>query len=74
MPEVIVDFPASFKSKEIEAVINKIFGRSRIETIENKLCVSCDATNVSLADEESAKEYSISGMCQTCQDSTFGDE
>ena len=73
MPEIIIDLPPSFKSSEVEAVINKIFGRSRIETIENKSCVSCDATNVSLADEESAKEYSISGMCQTCQDSTFGE-
>ena len=74
MPEVIVDFPASFKSKEIESVLTAVFGRSRIETIENKSCVSCDATDVSFTDELSAIEYSIAGMCQTCQDSTFGDE
>ena len=74
MPEVIVDFPASFKSKEIEQLLTSVFGRSRIEAVENKLCVSCDATDVSLSDELSAIEYSISGMCQTCQDSTFGDK
>jgi hypothetical protein len=73
MPEVIVDFPASFKSKEIEQVLTAVFGRSRKETVENKTCVSCDATDVSFDDELSAIEYSISGMCQTCQDSTFGE-
>ena len=74
MPQIIVDLPPSFKAPEVDAVINKIFGRSRIQTIKDKSCVSCDATDVSFVDELSAIEYSISGMCQTCQDSTFGDE
>ena len=74
MPQVIVDFPASFKSKEIEQVLTAVFGRSRKETVENKSCVSCDAPDVSFTDELSAIEYSISGLCQTCQDDLFGDE
>ncbi len=74
MPQVIVDFPATFKNKEIESLLTAVFGRSRKETVENKSCVSCDATDVSFTDELSAIEYSISGMCQTCQDSTFGEQ
>ena len=74
MPQITVDFPATFKNKEIESVLTAVFGRSRIEAVKNKSCVSCDTTDVSFDDELSAIEYSISGMCQTCQDSTFGDE
>ena len=74
MPQITVDFPATFKNKEIESVLTAVFGRSRIEAVKNKSCVSCDTTDVSFTDELSAIEYSISGMCQTCQDSTFGDE
>ena len=36
------------------------------------LCTFCAITLDDFRDELSAKEYSISGMCQTCQDKTFG--
>jgi len=74
MPQITVDFPATFKSKEIEQVLTAVFRRSRIQSVKDKTCVSCDATDVSFTDELSVIEYSISGMCQTCQDSTFGDK
>jgi hypothetical protein len=36
------------------------------------VCTFCAITLDEFRDEMSAKEYSISGMCQTCQDKTFG--
>ena len=38
------------------------------------VCTYCAITLDDFRDELSAKEYSISGMCQTCQDKTFGDD
>ena len=35
-------------------------------------CPTCSEPVVSFRDELSAREYSISGLCQTCQDSVFG--
>ena len=48
------------------------FGRSRTSCVQNDLCVSCDEPAVSFRDELSRKEYTISGLCQTCQDGVFG--
>jgi len=36
------------------------------------LCTFCAITLDDFRDDLSAKEYSISGMCQSCQDKTFG--
>ena len=74
MPEIIVDLPATFKSKEVDAVLGKIFGRSRTKSIEDSTCSKCEDTDLSFKDELSAIEYSISGLCQPCQDDLFGDE
>ena len=38
------------------------------------VCTYCAITLDDFRDEISAKEYSISGMCQTCQDKTFRDD
>ena len=64
----------SVKSNQIEELLTSILGRSRIESVKNKSCVSCNDTDVTFKDELSVIEYSISGLCQTCQDSIFGDE
>jgi hypothetical protein len=42
------------------------------DRIMNGVCTFCAITLDDFRDEISAKEYSISGMCQTCQDATFG--
>jgi len=42
------------------------------DRIMNGVCTYCAITLDDFRDEISAKEYSISGMCQTCQDKTFG--
>tara|TARA_R110000737_G_scaffold319672_1_gene330978 strand:- start:195 stop:422 length:228 start_codon:yes stop_codon:yes gene_type:complete len=42
------------------------------DRIMQGVCTYCAVTLDDFRDEISAKEYSISGMCQTCQDKTFG--
>ena len=42
------------------------------DRVINGCCTFCNITLDAFRDELSAKEYSISGMCQTCQDKTFG--
>lgn len=41
---------------------------------EAKKCpfCGCDTTNVKFRDKLSEKEFKISGLCQKCQDETFG--
>ncbi len=49
----------------------KVFGRSLNISLVTKTCVSCGSNvrECEFRDETSRKEYAISGMCQTCQDS-----
>ena len=46
-----------------------------MERVENKLCPFCGkpVDPTSFKDELSKREYSISGICQSCQDDTFGE-
>ncbi|SVE61140.1 uncharacterized protein METZ01_LOCUS513994, partial [marine metagenome] len=39
--------------------------------IKDAICIKCEDTDLSFKDELSVKEYSISGLCQSCQDSIF---
>ena len=66
---------ANDKSNEIDAMLTSVFGVDRVKTISGGTCVSCDAESIiatSFRDDISRKEYSISGMCQSCQDDVFG--
>ena len=47
------------------------FGKA-VERFERGLCAMCGAKINDFRDALSEKEYSISGMCQKCQDSIFG--
>ncbi len=63
----------SEKAPAIEAFIDSMnpFGRKRRECIENEICTWCGAKvdyPDEFRDEIGVKEYSISGMCQQCQD------
>ena len=44
------------------------------ENIENNKCPMCgkEIKEGDFKDQLSKKEYSISGLCQSCQDKTFG--
>jgi hypothetical protein len=59
------------KNSEIEALITSFTGRSRVNSIRSDVCVfseNGEEHNMLFADDLSAKEFTISGMCQTCQD------
>lgn len=47
------------------------YGVSRTEAIEGDTCVSCKQPAIEFEDELSRKEYSISGLCQSCQNAVF---
>lgn len=58
----------------IDVFAKKTFGISQTEAKEKKICVFCgkEIKMEDFRDQLSIKEYSISGMCQKCQDDTFG--
>lgn len=64
----------TYKAASVDSIISEITGKNRMSTIENGLCVFCDATGLteaSFRDTLSVREYEISGMCQECQDTAF---
>lgn len=65
----------SHKSTEMESQLDEItksmFGISRVEAIKSDTCVTCRGEAAEFRDALSIHEYSISGMCQECQDKTF---
>jgi len=58
----------SKKDENFEAQILNTFGIDRIETIQGNRCVACTTPNLNWVDTLSENEYTISGMCQDCQD------
>ena len=56
----------------LEGFSKDAFGRSRKESMQNEICVSCGCYAKVFRDEISRREYFISGLCQQCQDETFG--
>tara|TARA_Y100001938_G_C8075102_1_gene425542 strand:- start:1841 stop:2068 length:228 start_codon:yes stop_codon:yes gene_type:complete len=65
------------KSKEIEEMLEKFssrFSMSRSVAMSNSKCVMCGGDATEFRNEVSKKEYQISKMCQSCQDSVFGVE
>jgi hypothetical protein len=56
----------------IDGLSKTLFGRSQAECSALRTCVICGGDATSFRDAVSAREYEISGMCQKCQDETFG--
>ena len=63
---------ATPKNSSIEAMLTAMTGVSRIGAVAEASCVTCSGNATSFRDSLSKKEYTISGMCQECQDSIFG--
>jgi len=57
------------KSKEISQFFDDTLDRT--EKIKSSVCVTCNGTIVKFRNEISKKEYTLSGMCQVCQDDFF---
>ena len=62
------------KSPEIEELLNTTFDIDRTGNIKGRKCVFCSVSvdAKDFRDEISKEEYAISGLCQNCQDNTFG--
>ena len=60
----------SEKSPEMTDYLERAFGRST--SIRQNVCTICRREAVAFRDSLSEKEYTISGLCQDCQDSVFG--
>ena len=60
----------SDKSPGMEQFLEGMFGRTT--AIEADKCVRCKKDAKEFKDALSKKEYSISGLCQKCQDGIYG--
>ena len=64
------------KSPKMEHNLNELakvmFGRSRATAKIEHTCVVCGKEANTFRDAISAREYTLSMMCQVCQDKTFG--
>lgn len=58
--------------KVVDGMAKTMFGRSNTEALTHRVCVVCGQPVAIFRDDISRREYKISGMCQKCQDSTFG--
>ena len=61
------------KSEGIESFLRDILGVNRRQAISEDVCAVCNGPAMEFKDDLSRKEYTISGMCQDCQDKMFGD-
>lgn len=63
------------KAPELDNFITSLTGIDRKKSIKSKTCATCGSAVklLSFKDALSLKEFHISGMCQPCQDSVFGE-
>lgn len=59
------------KSPAVDRMIKDITGTDRKESIEKDVCVMCGRPADSFKNENSHREFTISGLCQECQDEVF---
>ena len=64
------------KNQEIENLLTKVSGASRVGAIKTDRCISppigCGKSAKEFTDDISKKEFAISGLCQDCQNKLFG--
>ena len=61
------------KSQGIEDLLTSIAGISRQAAAKQGICTWCKKPIDGFRDDLSEKEWDISGMCQECQDKSFGE-
>lgn len=63
------------RSPEMQKLVDHMskdwFGRTGSEVEKNQTCLTCGGPATHFKDNLSRKEYSISHMCQDCQDGVF---
>lgn len=64
------------KDTAIETFLTKVSGSDRRDTIRENNCrpppIGCGLGANAFRDDLSRKEFTISGLCQPCQDKVFG--
>ena len=68
------DVASSISNNTLDVLSLQLFGKSRSEVIRQEICVTCGAYAIDFEDALSAKEFTISGLCQKCQNEVFGGE
>ena len=71
---IIDPMKATNKHPQIDALISNMMGGSRQLCVENAECISCHGEARIFRDDVSRKEFTISALCQNCQDDIFGVE
>jgi|TARA_R110000751_G_scaffold71396_5_gene144486 hypothetical protein len=65
------------KKPHIDAALNTISGDNRVEAVEANRCIKppigCGLAGGDFKDAISLREYTISGLCQGCQDRIYGE-
>ena len=62
----------SEKTEQMEQTLTNLFGFDRREFINKDVCISCGKSASEFKDEISRREFQISGLCFSCQQSVFG--
>jgi len=62
------------KNPAIDNLLTSITKISRKDAMQKSICTWCKKPVQGFRDQLSKQEYRISGMCQSCQDDTFGGE
>ena len=55
----------------LDSIAKDVFGRTQDEAQDKQICIFCGGDASEFKNDISRKEYSISGMCQKCQDEIF---
>ena len=64
----------SVKTPEYEKFMKQVFHIDRVDSIKKDVCAWCGKPATEFSSDLSRKEYTISGLCQSCQDECFGKE
>ena len=56
----------------VDEVTKEVSGQTLTKSQSEAICTFCLEPATVFKDISSAKEYTISGLCQTCQDEVFG--
>lgn len=61
----------SEKSSIMNDFISRLFGKDRLTTISQNKCMSCGNKVGAFKSALCEREYKISGLCQSCQDTVI---
>ncbi len=64
--------PKAGPIEDLLETISQVLGTPRSVAFRDSICVICGGDASAFKNELCEKEYSLSGMCQVCQDGFFG--